>query len=38
MGVMYNGEELETGEEDFLLEPVYDDEICPILQKRKKSP
>ena len=36
MGVMYNGEELETGEEDFLLEPVYDDEICPILAEREK--
>lgn len=35
MGVMYNGEELETGDEDFLLEPVYDDEICPILAEKE---
>lgn len=35
MGVMYKGEELETGEEDFLLEPVYDDDICPILAERE---
>ena len=36
MGVMYNCDDLETGEEDFLLEPVYDDEICSILAEREK--
>ena len=36
MGVMYNGQELETGDEDFLLEPVYDDEICSVLAEREQ--
>ena len=36
MGVTYNGQELETGDEDFLLEAVYDDAICPILAEREQ--
>ena len=36
MGVMYNGQELETGEEDFLLEAVYDDEICRVMAEREQ--
>ena len=31
MGYVLNGEELETGEEDFLLEANFSDEIVPII-------
>lgn len=31
MGYMLNGEELETGEENFLLEANYSDEIVPVI-------
>ncbi|MHB1214480.1 MAG: TusE/DsrC/DsvC family sulfur relay protein [Thiobacillus sp.] len=31
MGYMLNGEELETGEEDFLLEANFSDEIVPVI-------
>ncbi len=31
MGYIYNGQELETGEEDFLLEPIFDDDIVPVI-------
>jgi TusE/DsrC/DsvC family sulfur relay protein len=31
MGYMLNGEELETGEENFLLEANFSDEIVPVI-------
>ncbi len=31
MGYILNGEELETGEEDFLLEPNFSDEIVEVI-------
>jgi len=31
MSYTYNGQELEVDDEKFLLEPVYDDEIVPVI-------
>lgn len=36
MGYVVNGEELETGEENFLLEPNYSDDVPPVIAANEK--
>ena len=36
MSYVVNGEELETGEEDFLLEPNFSDDVPPVIAEAEK--
>ena len=36
MGYTYNGQELEVDDENFLLEAIFEDDICPIIAAGEK--